>query len=139
MHPCLCSGDRGQSRGRTRREGRSTRSQPRIYGTGQDKGPRRPRCPSSLFQIVKPIADAIVVQNLTHTYPPSRASKTARKALNGVSFSVHSGEIFGLLGPNGGGKTTIFHILSTVFPPTEGKALIFGLDVAQQPARVRQR
>ena len=83
--------------------------------------------------------DAVVVENLSHTYPPVRPAKTPRPALRDVSFSVPASEIFGLLGPNGGGKTTTFHILSTVFPPTGGKALIFGLDVAQQPARVRQR
>ena len=83
--------------------------------------------------------DSVVVRNLTHTYPATRASKTARQALRGISFTVHSGEIFGLLGPNGGGKTTTFHILSTVFPPTSGEARIFGVDAAKDPSRVRER
>jgi ABC-2 type transport system ATP-binding protein len=83
--------------------------------------------------------DAVVVQNLSHSYPPVRPAKTPRQALSGVSFSVPAGEIFGLLGPNGGGKTTTFHILSTVFPPTDGQAQIFGLDVAKHPAQVRLR
>lgn len=83
--------------------------------------------------------EAVVVQNLSHSYPATRSSKTARQALAGVSFSVHSGEIFGLLGPNGGGKTTTFHIISTVFPPTGGEALIFGVDAAKEPSRVRQK
>ena len=81
--------------------------------------------------------DAVSVQNLSHTYPASGASKTPRQALKGVSFSVHSGEIFGLLGPNGGGKTTTFHILSTVFKPSDGNALIFGADVSKEASRVR--
>src|SRR4029077_17312327 len=71
--------------------------------------------------------------------PAVRPAKTPRQALRGVSFSVQSSEIFGLLGPNGGGKTTTFHILSTVFPPTDGQAQIFGLDVAKNPAQVRHR
>ncbi|OGR89346.1 MAG: ABC transporter ATP-binding protein, partial [Elusimicrobia bacterium RIFCSPLOWO2_01_FULL_59_12] len=65
--------------------------------------------------------------------------KTPRAALRGVTFSVRPGEVFGLLGPNGGGKTTAFHILSTVFAPTSGRALIFGIDVAQNPAQVRKQ
>jgi ABC-2 type transport system ATP-binding protein len=83
--------------------------------------------------------DAVVVQNLAHSYPATRASKTIRQALRGISFNVQSAEIFGLLGPNGGGKTTTFHILSTVFKPTSGQAQIFGIDVAQERARVRKQ
>jgi ABC-2 type transport system ATP-binding protein len=83
--------------------------------------------------------DAVVVRNLTHTYPATRSSKTARQALKGISFTVKTGEIFGLLGPNGGGKTTTFHILSTVFNATGGEARIFGTNPAKDPSRVRQR
>ncbi len=49
------------------------------------------------------------------------------------------GEIFGLLGPNGGGKTTLFRILSTLLTPAEGRARLFGLDVAREPLAVRRR
>jgi ABC-2 type transport system ATP-binding protein len=83
--------------------------------------------------------DAVLVDNLSHTYPPKRPAKTPREALRGVTFSVQKGEIFGLLGPNGGGKTTTFSILSTFFPPTSGSAKIFGIDAAQSPAQVRER
>jgi len=62
-----------------------------------------------------------------------------RRALNGVSFEVRGGEIFGLLGPNGGGKTTLLRILATLLPPTSGKAAVFGLDVAGDPRAVRRR
>ena len=57
----------------------------------------------------------IQVQNLTHRYGD-------RVALSNVSFEVKKGEIFGLLGPNGGGKSTLFRILSTMMVPTEGHA-----------------
>jgi ABC-2 type transport system ATP-binding protein len=56
-----------------------------------------------------------------------------------VSFDVRSGEIFALLGPNGGGKTTLFKILSTALVPTSGTAAIFGLDIRSQADDVRER
>lgn len=61
-----------------------------------------------------------------------------RKALDQVSFEVAKGEIFGLLGPNGGGKTTLFRILSTLLPPQSGTAQIFGNDVTAAPLEVRR-
>ncbi len=61
-----------------------------------------------------------------------------RTALAGVSFEVGCGEIFGLLGPNGGGKTTLFRILSTLLEPAEGRALVFGADVATSSLEVRR-
>ena len=51
---------------------------------------------------------------------------------------MKKGEIFGLLGPNGGGKSTLFRILSTMMVPTEGRAVIAGHDVARDPAAVRR-
>ena len=62
-----------------------------------------------------------------------------RTALDGVSFSVGRAEIFGLLGPNGGGKTTLFRILSTLLPPASGSARIFGIETARDPHTVRRR
>jgi len=73
----------------------------------------------------------IQVQNLTHRYG-------ARVALSNVGFEVKQGEIFGLLGPNGGGKSTLFRILATMLVPTEGRALIAGDDVVLHPALVRR-
>jgi len=73
----------------------------------------------------------IQVENLTHRYGD-------RLALSNVSFEVKKGEIFGLLGPNGGGKSTLFRILSTMMVPTEGRASIAGCDVVQDPAGVRR-
>jgi ABC-2 type transport system ATP-binding protein len=74
----------------------------------------------------------IEVQNLTHRYG-------SRVALSDVSFTVGEGEIFGLLGPNGGGKSTLFRILSTMMVPTEGHAVLAGHDVVREPAEVRRR
>jgi ABC-2 type transport system ATP-binding protein len=74
----------------------------------------------------------IAVQNVTHRYKD-------RVALSNVSFEVRKGEIFGLLGPNGGGKSTVFRILSTMMVPTEGCALVAGVDVAKDPAQVRRQ
>ncbi|HVF61223.1 MAG TPA: ATP-binding cassette domain-containing protein [Thermoanaerobaculia bacterium] len=61
-----------------------------------------------------------------------------RQALRGVSFSVAVGEVYGFLGPNGGGKTTLFRILATLASPARGALRVFGHDVAAAPAAVRR-
>jgi ABC-2 type transport system ATP-binding protein len=61
------------------------------------------------------------------------------RAVAGVSFTVRQGEIVGLLGPNGSGKTTIMRVLTGFFPPTEGRVTIDGLDVEQYSLQVRER
>lgn len=58
-------------------------------------------------------------------------------ALNELSIQVEAGTIFGLLGPNGAGKTTTVRILSTVSPPTSGRAYVLGHDVAERAKHVR--
>jgi ABC-2 type transport system ATP-binding protein len=63
----------------------------------------------------------------------------ARVALDDVTFTVPTGEIFALLGPNGGGKSTLFKILSTLIPPTSGDIEIFGEDLRHNPEAVRNR
>ena len=73
----------------------------------------------------------IQLENLRHQYGD-------RTALAGVSFEVRPAEIFGLLGPNGSGKTTTFRILSTLMVPSGGRALIMGHDVVREPASVRR-
>ena len=74
----------------------------------------------------------IEVRNLTHRYGD-------RVALSNVGFEVKRGEIFGLLGPNGGGKSTLFRVLATMMAPTEGSAAIAGHDVVREPAAVRRK
>ena len=60
-------------------------------------------------------------------------------AVNGVSFRVEKGEIFGFLGPNGSGKTTVIKMLTGLLPLSEGSARVEGLDVRQDAEGVRER
>ena len=62
-----------------------------------------------------------------------------REALRGVTFSVHPGEIFALLGPNGGGKTTFFKIAATLLTAAAGSVRVFGSDPAVDPGAVRRK
>jgi ABC-2 type transport system ATP-binding protein len=59
-------------------------------------------------------------------------------AVNQVSLSVRKGELFGLLGPNGSGKTTMIRCLTGQLKPTEGEVRVMGLDAVAQPVRVRE-
>src|SRR5256885_9586968 len=74
----------------------------------------------------------ISVRDLVHRYDD-------RAALNGVSFDVRPAELFGLLGPTGSGKTTLFRILSTLMVPVGGRALILGRDAAREPNALRRQ
>jgi ABC-2 type transport system ATP-binding protein len=60
------------------------------------------------------------------------------RALDGVDLAVRPGELFAILGPNGGGKTTLFRILATLLKPRRGRASIYGHDVARDPAAARR-
>lgn len=60
-------------------------------------------------------------------------------AVNEISFTVSPGEVFGFLGPNGAGKTTTIRMLCGILPPSAGRALIGGVDVAAEPERIRSR
>jgi ABC-type multidrug transport system ATPase subunit len=60
-------------------------------------------------------------------------------AVDGLTFEVKKGEIFGLLGTNGAGKTTTMKIFATLLKPTSGTALVDGLDVTAQPMEVKRR
>jgi ABC-2 type transport system ATP-binding protein len=60
-------------------------------------------------------------------------------AVDHVSLSIHAGRIFGILGPNGSGKTTTIRMLCGLMRPTEGLALVAGADVSREPDRVKSR
>jgi len=75
---------------------------------------------------------AIEVENLVHYYSSVRA-------LEGISFNVASGEIFGFLGPNGAGKTTTIRILTGQLHQTSGRALVAGCDVLTQRDELKPR
>jgi gliding motility-associated transport system ATP-binding protein len=74
----------------------------------------------------------IEVQHLTKRYGPVTA-------VEDISFRVERGEIFGFLGPNGAGKTTTMRILTGYMPATEGKAIVAGFDVFEQPLEAKRR
>jgi ABC-2 type transport system ATP-binding protein len=61
------------------------------------------------------------------------------RAINGISFNVEYGKVFGFLGPNGAGKTTTIKILTTLIRPSSGKVHIFGKDVVKHSSEVRKR
>jgi ABC-2 type transport system ATP-binding protein len=69
---------------------------------------------------------ALAASDLTKSFPGIRA-------VDHVSFDVSAGEIFGLVGPDGAGKTTTLRILAGVMPPDEGKATVAGFDVVRDP------
>ncbi len=73
----------------------------------------------------------VEVQTISHQYGQ-------RHALKDVSFDVAQGQLFALLGPNGGGKSTLFRILTTLLYPTRGTARIAGADIFKQPHDVRR-
>jgi len=75
----------------------------------------------------------VEVLDLVKVYPGGT------RAVDGVTFSVDAGEVFGFLGPNGAGKTTTIRILATLLAATSGAARVAGFDVAQAPAEVRRR
>jgi ABC-2 type transport system ATP-binding protein len=74
----------------------------------------------------------IEVQHLTKQYGPFTA-------VDNISFSVPRGEILGFLGPNGAGKTTTMRVLTGYMPPTDGKAVVAGYDVLEQPIEAKRR
>jgi ABC-2 type transport system ATP-binding protein len=73
---------------------------------------------------------AIIAEGLTKDFPGVRA-------VDHLSFEVRSGEIFGLVGPDGAGKTTTLRMLAGVMPPDEGRATVAGSDVVRDPERAK--
>lgn len=76
--------------------------------------------------------DIVIVEDLRKTYGKDIL------AVDGISFRVHKGEIFGFLGPNGAGKSTTIKILTTLLEKSSGKATIDNLDIDADQAKVRR-
>ncbi|HAN76653.1 MAG TPA: ATPase [Bacteroidales bacterium] len=74
---------------------------------------------------------AIDIQNLSKSFPKVQA-------LNKVSFKVDEAELFGLIGPDGAGKTTLFRLLTSLYLPDSGKLEIFGQDVVESYVEIRK-
>lgn len=94
----------------------------------------------------KVMEEIIRVESLKKTFTltkkQQKLEKTTKKvkiAVDGLSFTVHKGEVFGLLGPNGAGKTTTLRMLATLIRPDEGDALIDGASIIRQPNEVRKK
>lgn len=79
---------------------------------------------------------AVVVQNIIKTYGAKKAKVTA---LNDVSFNVPKGELFGIIGPDGAGKTSLFRILTTLLLADSGSATVDGFDVVKDYKAIRRR
>jgi ABC-2 type transport system ATP-binding protein len=74
---------------------------------------------------------AVEVENLTKTFGDFTA-------VDGVTFNIRTGEIFGFLGPNGAGKTTTIRMLLGLLRPTSGRASVLGYDIVDEAKRIRQ-
>ena len=80
---------------------------------------------------------AVVVENLVKTYAHSRGQMF--NAVDGLSFEVRPGELYGFLGPNGAGKTTTLEIVEGIREPTAGRVTVLGLDVVREREELKRR
>src|SRR5580704_11414075 len=78
------------------------------------------------------MSPAIEISQLVHQYGE-------RRALDRLDLEIGRGELFGILGPNGGGKTTLFRLLSTLVPIQAGSVRVFGVDLKDCAREVRAR
>src|SRR5690349_11527937 len=75
---------------------------------------------------------AIEVEDLVREF------RKGPRAVDGIDLSVRTGEIYGFLGPNGAGKSTTVLMLTTLLPPTSGRASVGGFDIVRQSTQVRE-
>jgi ABC-2 type transport system ATP-binding protein len=80
---------------------------------------------------------SVEVENLTKIFFDKKNHKDIH-AIDGITFNLKAGEIFGFLGPNGAGKTTTIRVLAGLIKPTSGYASIFGQDVVEMGDRIRK-
>jgi len=80
-----------------------------------------------------PASDAVVTEGLRKVFPGGRV------AVDHLNLTIHRGEVFGLLGPNGSGKTTTIRMLCGLVTPTAGRASVVGFDVATQAELIRTK
>jgi len=78
---------------------------------------------------------AVAVENIIKRYGPKNDEVIA---LQGISFEVAQGELFGIIGPDGAGKTSLFRILTTLLLPDQGTAEVNGLDIVKDYKKIRQ-
>lgn len=81
--------------------------------------------------------ESVIVNNIIKTYPG--AKKSFIKALNNISFSVNKAELFGVIGPDGAGKTSLFRILTTLLIADNGKATVEGFDTVKDYKEIRKQ
>jgi len=84
------------------------------------------------------VNEIIQVESLTKIYPGEKGRPPLR-AVDGIDFTVHEGEVFGFLGPNGAGKTSTIRMLTGLSRPTSGKARLLGLDLGKELPRIKKR
>src|SRR5215469_16702447 len=84
-----------------------------------------------LLRMSEPGTAAIEVEQLVREF------RKGPRAVDGIDLAVSPGEIYGFLGPNGAGKSTTVLMLTTLLPPTSGRATVGGFDIAKQGAQVR--
>src|SRR5262249_49107885 len=126
VHPDPGTDPGGARRSGLRDQGR--RPEPRWAVQDRDAGRR------TLYESGRSIemTDAVAVERLT-----KRFGETV--AVREVSLTVRSGELFGFIGPDGAGKTTLFRVLATLLLPDSGSARVLGLDVAKELWALRPR
>ncbi len=79
---------------------------------------------------------AVIAKNIVKFYG---TKKDKVEALSGISFQVNEGELFGIIGPDGAGKTSLFRILTTLLLADEGEATVDGFDVVKEYKEIRNR